>query len=151
MQQISAYVCTLSICSLLPTTGFISTSTVVLYCAFWCLYIFHLLLKLVFPIWSKVIYNSEHSLKIHIVEVTCVFIAGTLPYIVLASTSKNQIGSFPPTGCAGEGVYSFYTLVFPTVILSCTGLVMMLFILYNVHIVSDTVSIVYTCWFLHWW
>ncbi|XP_065891009.1 uncharacterized protein [Dysidea avara] len=115
-------------------SGFVATSTVVLYCAFWCLYIFHLLLKLVFPIWSKVVYNSVHSIKIHIIEVTCVFIVGTVPYIVFASASKNRIGSFPPRGCSGDAVYSFYSLVVPTVILSCSSLVMMLVILYNIHI-----------------
>ena len=80
-----------------------------------------------------------HSIKIHIIEVTCVFIVGTVPYIVFASASKNRIGSFPPRGCSGDAVYSFYSLVVPTVILSCSSLVMMLVILYNIHIVSNTV------------
>ena len=124
---------------LLSSTGLIATSTVVLYCAVWCLYIFHLLLKLVFPIWSTAIYNSTHSMKIHIIELTCVFIVGTVPYIAFASASKNQFGSLPPRGCSGDAVYSFYSLVIPTVILSCSSLVMMLVILYNIHIVSNTV------------
>lgn len=123
-------------CSLL-FTGFVTASTVVLYCAYWCLYIFHLLLKLVFPVWSKVVYNSPHSMKFHIIEVIGVFIVGTLPYIVFAATSNYMITSFPPTGCSGDAIYSFYSLIVPTVILSCCGLVMMLIILYNVHIVSN--------------
>ena len=80
-----------------------------------------------------------HSIKIHIIEVTCVFIVGTVPYIAFAGASKNRIGSFPPRGCSGDAVYSFYSLVIPTVILSCSSLVMMLVILYNIHIVSNIV------------
>ena len=127
--------CCYMCCSLL-FIGFVTTSTVVLYCAYWCLYIFHLLLKIVFPVWSMVRYNSPHSTKIHIIEVISVFIVGTLPYVVIAATSNYTITSFPPVSCTGDSVYSFYSLIVPTVILSCCGLIMMLIVLYNIHIVS---------------
>jgi len=127
-------------------TGFITGSTVVLYCAYWCLYIFHLLLKIVFPVWSRFLYTSARSTKIHTIEVATVFIVGTLPNIVLAGTSKYVILAFPPTGCSGNAVYTFYTLIVPTVMLSCCSLVMMLIILYNIHIVSDALQcIVVNC------
>ena len=127
---------TYACCSLL-FTGFVTTSTVVLYCAYWCLYIFHLLLHVLFPVWSNAVYNSPHSTKIHIIEVISVFIVGTLPYVVFAASSNYTITSFPPTSCTGDSVYSFYSLIIPTVILSCCSLIMMLIILYSIHIVSD--------------
>ena len=121
-------------------TGFIATSTVVLYCAYWCLYIFHVLLKIVFPVWSRFLYTSVHSTKIHTIEVASVFIVGTLPYIVLATTSNYVIAAYPPIGCHGDAAHRFYTLIFPTVMLSCCSLVMMLIILYNIHIVSNVLQ-----------
>ncbi|XP_065896988.1 uncharacterized protein [Dysidea avara] len=114
--------------------GFILTSGVTLYCMFLQVYVFHLSLRLLYPVKSHQLDQSEYSGKIHTVEVMCVFIVGTVPYLVLAATSKFQITVFPPLGCGVSAAYNFYGAIVPTIFLGCTSLILMLIVLYKIHI-----------------
>ncbi|XP_065890577.1 uncharacterized protein [Dysidea avara] len=114
--------------------GFILTSGVTLYCMFLLVYVFHLSLRLLYPVKSRQLDQSEYSRKIHIVEFMCVFIVGTVPYLVLAATSKFQITVFPPLRCGVTAAYNFYGVIVPTIFLGCTSLILMLIVLYKIHI-----------------
>ena len=105
------------------------------------MYAFHLYMKVAQPEYS-VLFDSWHrTKKIYYLEVGCVTIIGTLPYIVLASLSKYQIVQYPPLFCALNAKGSFYGIVLPTVLVNCATLIILLLVLYHVHIVSDYVAL----------
>ena len=116
--------------------GFILSSTIVLYSMFLLVYVFHLSLRLLYPVKSRKLDQSEYSGKIHIVEVACVFIVGTVPYLALAAASKFQIGVFPALLCVVTASYNFYGSIVPTIFLGCISLILMSLVLYKIHIVS---------------
>ena len=116
--------------------GFMVTSGIVLYAFFWLLYIFHLTLRLVYPLKSAKLNNSAYGKKIYALEVLIVVVISTVPYIVFASTSTYQISRFPPDYCSYNTTYHFYGTFIPTLITGCVGLILMLLVLYKLHIVS---------------
>ena len=76
---------------------------------------------------------------IHFIEVFVLFIIGTVPFIVIAGNSKYEATRFPPLFCLyTDTTYMFYGTVLPTIIIGSVGLIMMLFALYQLHIVSVT-------------
>ena len=111
-------------------------SGITLYSSFWLLYIFHLTLKLLYPLKSVKLDNSDHSKTIHIIEVLTVVLIGTIPYGVFAGTSKYQIIRFPALYCGYNRSYQFYGTVLPTLIIGSVGLILTLIVLYKIHIVS---------------
>ena len=116
--------------------GFVWTSGIFLYGLFWVLYILHLALKLLYPLKSMKLDRSDYSGRIHIMEILTVFVIGTTPYIVFASTSQYEIIIFPPFYCGPNTTYLFYGTVLPTLTIGCFGLILMLLVLYKLHIVS---------------
>ena len=116
--------------------GFVWTSGIVLYGFFWVLYILHLALKLLYPLKSVKIDRSDYSRRIHIMEILIIFVIGTTPYIVFASNSQYEVIIFPPFFCGYNTTYLFYGTVLPTLTIGCTGLTLMLLVLYKLHIVS---------------
>ena len=69
-------------------------------------------------------------------EVFVVFIIGTTPYIVFASTSKYEVVRLPAIFCGYNTTYMFYATVLPTITVGSGGLILMLLVLYKLHIVS---------------
>ena len=116
------------------------TSGITLYGLFWDIYILHLAVKLLYPLKSVKLDRSDYSRKVHILEILTVFVIGTTPYIVFASTSQYEAVIFPPFYCAYNTIYLFYGTVLPTLIIGCFGLILMLLVLYKLHIVSVTVK-----------
>ena len=110
---------------------------------FWFLYIFHLALKLLYPLKSAKLDRSEHSKKIHIMEVVVVLTIGTTPYIVFAATSKYEVVRLPPIFCGYNTTYLFFATVLPTIGVGSGGLLLMLLVLYKLHIVSLTAMPLY--------
>ena len=97
-------------------------------------------MKLVYPLKSVKLDKSEHSKMIHVIEIFVVFIIGTVPFIVIAGNSKYEAVRFPPLFCLyTDTSYMFYGTILPTVIIGSGGLILMLFVLYQLHIVSVTV------------
>lgn len=121
--------------------GFVWTSGITLYGFFWCLFVFHLALKLLYPLKSSKLDNSDFSKKVHVIEILTVFVSGTTPYIVFASTSKYQYARFPPFYCVYNTTYYFYATVLPALAIGCVGLTLTLLVLYKLHIVSMMVVI----------
>ena len=109
-----------------------------MYGFFWLLFVFHLALKILSPQKSSKLDNSDHSRRIHTVEIVTAIVIGTVPYIVFAGTSKYQYARFPPFYCVYDTTYLFYGTVLPTLIPGCVGLILMLLVLYKIHIVSLT-------------
>ena len=126
--------------------GFAFASGTVLYGMFWFLYIFHLSLKLLYPLKSAKLDRSNHSKRIHIIEIFVVLIIGTVPYIVFAATSKYEIVRFQPILCGFNTTYLFYATVLPTIGVGSGGLVLMLLVLYKLHIVSMIAFCYYSCY-----
>ena len=118
--------------------GFVWTSGIVVYGFFWLLFVFHLALRILSPQKSSKLDNSDHSKRIHTIEVVAAIVVGTVPYIVFAGTSKYQFARFPPYYCVYDTTYLFYGTVLPTLIPGCVGLILMLLVLYKIHIVSST-------------
>jgi len=116
--------------------GFVLSSGILLYSMFLLVYVFHLSLRLLYPVKSRRLDQSEHNGKIHIVEISCVFIVGTVPYLALAAASKFKIAMFPPLRCVVTEAYTFYGSIVPTIVLACVSMILMLLVLYKIHIVS---------------
>lgn len=80
--------------------------------------------------------QSKNRRKVYIFEVAFMVLLGTVPYIVFAVKSDFHISNFPPLYCGAGPVHNFYGTIVPTVLTCCTSLIMMLFVLYNIHTVS---------------
>ena len=103
---------------------------------FWILYIFHLVLKLVYPLKSAKLFDSDYKRAIFTVEVLSVLFIATVPSVVNAGLSKNRISTFPPTYCESYGAYHFYSVIIPIMTAVCVNALLMLVALYKVHVVS---------------
>ena len=114
----------------------------VMYSVYWLLYVFHLYIKLAHPDYAIMFDSWHRTKKFYYIEIGCVTLIGTLPYIILASLSEFQIVQFPPLFCALSAEGNFYGIVFPTVVVNCTTVIILLLILYHVHMVSNHSSII---------
>jgi len=116
--------------------GFIIFSIIIMYSLFWLMYIIRLLLVLIYPLPSSRVYKLIRNRKIQILEVACVFIVSVIPNIVLVTTSKFHITSYPPVSCGASVEITFYGCIIPTMSINFVGLIVMLFVLYKIHYVS---------------
>ena len=118
--------------------GFVLFSGLVLYSYIWLLYVFHLALKLFFPLKSAKLSTSGYSKTIYFVEVLIVFLIGTVPSTVSAGLSKYRVVTFPPIHCGAydDRTYIFYAIIVPILAAVCVSVILMLLILYKIHTVS---------------
>ena len=118
--------------------GFVFFTGLVSYSYIWLLYVFHLALKLFFPLKSAKFLSSGYSKVIYFVEVLIVFLIGTVPSIVSAGLSKYRVVTFPPIHCGAydDRTYIFYAIIVPILAAVCVSVILMLLILYKVHTVS---------------
>ena len=107
-----------------------------IFSGFWLLFLAHLFLKLVFPIQFHNFDNYKHRTKVHIAEIVIVFLIGLLFASIVAGTSEYRIINFPPTQCATDVEVSFYTVIFPTVLIQGAGMMFILFSFVSIHRVS---------------
>ena len=61
-------------------------------------------------------FMNKYSKTAHIVEAIVVFVLGLLPGTIVLSTSKYQIGRFPPDICYPSNDVIFHTLLLPIII-----------------------------------
>ena len=113
-----------------------------MYSVYWLLYAFHLYMKVAHPYYSILFDVWHHTKKFYYFEIGFFTLIGTLPYLILASLSKFQISNFPPRYCTLSAKGNFYGIVFPTIAVNCTTLILLLLVLYHVHMVSGLFSIV---------
>ena len=128
--------------------GMIVFAGFVMYSVYWLLYAFHLYMKVAQPEYSMLLDSWHRTIKFYYLEVGLVTIIGTVPYIVLAGLSEFDISQFPPQFCGISVVGNFYGFVFPTVIVNCATVIILLLLLRHVHIVSWSIIAViciYVC------
>ena len=113
--------------------GFIVYAGFVMYSVYWLLYAFHLYMKIAQPQYSKLFDSWHRTKKFYYFEIGCFTIIGTVPYIILAGLSKFRINQFPPQFCTLSAADNFYGLIFPTVVVNCITVIMLLLVLYHVH------------------
>ena len=108
----------------------------VMYNVYWLLYAFHLYVKVAHSYYS-ILFDSWHRTKnFYYFEIGFFTLIGTLPYLILASFSEFQIVHFPPLFCALSTEGNFYGSAFPSIVVNCTTLIILLLVLYHVHMVS---------------
>ena len=116
--------------------GFLISSGITLCSCFWFLYVCHLALRMLFPLKSAKLFNSDYSRAIYIVEILTVLLIATIPSIVSAGLSKYKISTFPPTMCRSDGEFHLYDTVIPVMSTSCFTMILMILVLYKIHLVS---------------
>ena len=116
--------------------GFLISSGLTLCSCFWSLYVCHLALRMLFPLKSAKLFNSDYSRAIYIAEILFVLLIATIPSIVSAGLSKYKISSFPPTMCRSSGELHLYDTVIPIMSTLCFTIILMLLVLYKIHLVS---------------
>ena len=79
---------------------------------------------------------NKYSKTAYIVEVIAVLVLGCLPGIIVLSTSKYQIGRFPPDTCFPSTDIIFHTFKFPFLIYATLILAMLFTVLRRVSVVS---------------
>lgn len=104
------------------------------------LWIFHVLAvfwKVYFPMHSR---SFDLTYRTKYVHATCLIVALVLPAIPLIILSENGgfiIARFPPIACVGKDTdSSFYSAIFPVIILYGIGTNFLLFILWKIRRVS---------------
>ena len=107
-----------------------------MYNLYWLLYAFHLYIKVAQPDFSTLLDNWHRTKKFYFLEVAIFTAIGTVPYIVLAGLSEFGISQSPPQFCGISVKGNFYGLAFPTVIVNCITVIILLLLLHHVHIVS---------------
>jgi len=112
---------------------------------FWFVYILHLYLTMIYPLKTSRINKLLTSRVTHVTEVIAVITIVTTPNIYFLATSQYQIANFPPLFCASDVNVNFYGLIFPTVVINCASLIMMLFVLHKIHSVSIIFVFVNVC------
>ena len=88
------------------------------------------------PFHSRYISVWQTSKTVHIIEVSCAVLIGTIPNVVAAATSQFGIISFPPIFAGSSGDFYFYGIILPNLLVIGADLILMLFTLYKIHIVS---------------
>lgn len=115
------------------SVGSLVSSGITLYSYLWFLFICHLALRLLFPLKSTKLFNSDYSRAMFITEIVFVFFIATVPSLVSAGLSKYKI---TPTQCENDGIYYFYETIVPIMFVLCVGVILMLLTPYKIHLVS---------------
>ena len=115
--------------------GMIVFAGFVMYSVYWLLYAFHLYMKVAHPYYSILFDGWHRTKKFYYFEIVFFTLIGTLPYLILASLSEFRIVYFPPVFCALSAEGNFYGAIFPTIVVNCTTLIILLLVLYHVHMV----------------
>ena len=117
-------------------TGIVATSGILLYAYFWLLYVFHLALKVFYPLKSAKFLSPGYSRKIYITEASVALIV-IAPTIILAFVGPGYaINGFPPIFCAISSDYRVYVIVIPVVVTDTVIVTLMIFVVYRLHVVS---------------
>ena len=122
---------------LLHFVGSLELSGILLYSYFWLLYVFHLSLKVFYPLKSAKLFDSNYMKLIYISALLIAFLIGIVPSVALATTGPNyRVTGFPPTHCVIDSSYRIYALGLPVLLTTSTMMILMIFIVYILHTVS---------------
>ena len=124
-----------SFCVLFITTGFAFQMILMGFCTLWLLFVFHLFLKVVYPLRSQDVLN-RHGTKIHIAEILFVLFASTITPIVTLTTDGFYISNFPPNQCYSDASVLFHGVLLPSMLIAIVGISVILLTILSVHRVS---------------
>ena len=101
----------------------------------WLLFIFHLFLKVVFPIASQNLFKN-HGTKLYIVEVLLTLFTSLITPTVTIATDGFFIASFPPIQCFSDASIQFHGVILPAILITIVGISLILITCLAVHRVS---------------
>lgn len=112
---------------------------------FWLFHLFHIFLKVVFPVKSRFLMTGRWKRGSHIVEVLISFFISALgPAIVWLTGIKYAFAFFPPLLCLPtSGVFLFYAMCVPLILILTLGLNMIVTIVWTLFKVSSYALIIY--------
>ena len=90
------------------------------------------------PFHSRYISMWQSSKTVHIIEFSCAVLIGTIPNVVAAATSQFSLTSFPPLFAGSDGLFHFYGIILPNLMVIGVDLILMLCTLYKIHVVSSS-------------
>ena len=105
------------------------------FCTLWLLFVFHLFVKVVYPVRSQDVLN-RHGTKIHIAEILFVLFASMITPIVTLATDGFFISTFPPNQCYSNASILFHGVLLPTMLITIVGISVILLTVLSVHRVS---------------
>jgi len=109
------------------------------FCMLWFLFIFHLFLKVVFPLRSEELLN-HHGTKVHIAEILLVLFISMITPIVILATDGFFISTFPPNMCFSDASILFHGVILPSMLIIIVGISLILITVLSVHRVSGLFS-----------
>ena len=95
-----------------------------------------MVLELLYPLKSSLLFNTEYSRAVHATQILIALFIATTPSVVGVILSKYRINTFPPRVCDSYGVFRLYSLIVPVMIAVCISVILMLLALYKIHVVS---------------
>ena len=101
----------------------------------WLLFIFHLFLKVVFPMPSQNLFKN-HGTKLYVAEVLLGLVTSLITPIVTITTDDFFIARFPPTQCFSDASIQFHGVILPAMLITIVGISLILITVLAVHRVS---------------
>jgi len=132
-------VCIMHITFYLYHLGFVNHLFLVLMMVFWMLNIFHIFLRVTFPLQTKYYIEKRLSL-LHVIEVAGSFILCSVAPIIYVSTSQYEMTRFPPLLCVPTEEFYFYTLSLPLCFTLTIGINLLIVTLWKIHQASQCVK-----------
>ncbi|XP_065891155.1 uncharacterized protein [Dysidea avara] len=112
--------------------GFAIQATLMGFVVVWLLFIFHLFLKVVFPIASQNLFKN-HGTKLYIVEVLLTLFTSLITPTVTIATDGFFIASFPPIQCFSDASIQFHGVILPAILITIVGISLILITCLAVH------------------
>ena len=102
----------------------------------WLFHVSALFWKVMFPIHSKVLQTARRTKYIHVVMVALALLLPLIPAITGEVVGGYTITRFPPILCTGSDAdATFYSLVFPIIIIIGTGTNLLVIMFWKIHMV----------------
>ena len=116
-------------------TGFAIQATLMGFVVVWLLFIFHLFLKIVFPIASQNLFKN-HGTKLYIAEIILGLVTSLITPIAAIATDGFFITSYPPVQCLSNPSIQFHGVILPAILITIVGISLILITVLTVHRVS---------------
>ena len=102
--------------------GFVLQTGIFYFFGFLLFHLAHLFFAIAFPLKAKH-FMTDYSRIAHIIEMTIIIVLGSIPGVIIVSTSEYQIDGFLPDLCVPSSRnVLFYTILLPIVISATIGL-----------------------------
>ena len=116
--------------------GFCHHWLLVLMSILWLLHLFHLFLKIMFPIWSKKHDDKKMMVILHVVEISGAAFTSILAPVIYLAVSEYRPNRFPPTLCVPSKAVYFYTICLPLCAIIGSGSILLVILFWTLIKVS---------------